>query len=490
MNDFVNRKVELTWLDDLVAREGAQFVLVYGRRRVGKTTLLTTWADRTGLPTLYWVAKRDPKSVLISNLGQTAYAWERGMDRADIEIRPSGWQTVFQMIAQAVGMRRVIVILDEFPYALEQDAGLGSHIQAAWDHLFKESQVLLFLSGSHIGVMTELMSYQAPLYGRLTAQLPVFPLSFADIQAFLPEYDVYKRLAVYAVLGGIPAYLERWDDQDTLAGNIERLFLRRTGWFRNEPLVLISDLTRRETVSYEAILKAIASGHHSREEIASCAAIPSPSLSHYLPRLQKLKLVKRLVPATIPLDRLKITRQSRYYLDDPFLRFYYRFVDPNLHLIESGLTHRLWQMIEDNFRAFVALTFEQVCRDWTLKQAQVGALPFAPDNVGTHWSRDVQVDVVAIAWREKQILLGECKWGDKPVGRAIVTELIERKTPRVLRGLPDKGEGWTVHYVFFGRSGFTDAARAEAAHVQARMLNLEQLVRVDDVVKGNRGAPI
>lgn len=477
MNSFVNRETELKELNGLIEQGGAQFVVVYGRRRVGKTTLLTTWADQTGLPALYWVAKRDPKSVLMSNLAQTVYAWERGMDQADIEIRPHSWEAVLQMIARAVGSRRAIVILDELPYALEQDTGLGSHIQAAWDHMFKESQILLFLSGSHVGMMTELMSYQAPLYGRLTAQFPVWPLSFADIRAFLPKYDVYKRLAVYAVLGGIPAYLERWNDQETLAGNIERLFLRRTGWFRNEPLVLISDLTRRETVSYETILKAIAAGRHSREEIASFTAIPSPSLSHYLPRLQELKLVKRRVPATIPLDRLKTTRQSRYHLHDPFLRFNYRFIDPNLHLIESGLTHRLWQMIDDNFRAFVALTFEQLCRDWTLKQAQFGALPFAPDNVGTHWSRDVQVDVVAIAWREKQILLGECKWGDRPVDRAIVTELIERKTPRVLRSLPDKGEGWTVHYAFFGRSDFTAAAQAEAANVRARLLNLQQLER-------------
>ncbi len=203
--------------------------------------------------------------------------------------------------------------------------------------------------------------------------------------------------------------------------------------------------------------------------------IARPALSHYLPRLLELRLVERRVPATTPLAQLKTSKQSRYHLNDPFLRFYYRFVDPNLHLIERGLTRRLWQMMEDNFRAFVALTFEEVCRDWTLKQAQAGALPFAPDNIGSHWSRDVQVDVVAIAWREKHILLGECKWGDRPINRAVVTELIEDKTPKVLRGLPGKGVGWTVHYAFFGRSDFTDEARTEAARVQARLLNLEQL---------------
>lgn len=431
MTKFVNRERELEQLNRFVGQPGAQFVVVYGRRRVGKTTLLTTWADQTGLPTLYWVAKRDPKEALMANLARTVYAWERGLDYTDADIRPQGWEAVLRMIAQAVGTKRAIVILDELPYALRQDAGLGSHIQAAWDHMFKDSQVLLFLSGSHIGMMTDLMAYQSPLYGRLTAQFPVLPMSFAALRDFLPEYDVYKRLAVYAILGGVPAYLERWDDQDTLAGNVTRLFLQRTGWFHNEPLVLISDLTQRETVNYEAILKAIADGRHTRDDIASFTAIPSPSLSHYLPRLLELDLIERRVPATIPLEQIKTSRHSRYYLGDPFLRFYYRFVDVNLHLVERGLTHRLWQMMQDNFRAFVAMTFEELCRDWTLKQAQAGALPFAPDNVGSHWSPKVQVDVAAIVWREKQILLGECKWGDHPVGRAVVVELIKEKSESV-----------------------------------------------------------
>jgi AAA+ ATPase superfamily predicted ATPase len=309
----------------------------------------------------------------------------------------------------------------------------------------------------------------------LTAQLPVDPLSFEDIREFLPHYDAERRLAVYAVLGGIPAYLERWDDNGSLASNIERLFLRRTGWFRNEPLVLVSDLTQRETVKYESVLKAIAGGRHERSSIASFAAIPSPALSHYLPRLLELGLVERRVPATIPLDKLKSSRQSRYHLNDPFLRFYYRFVDPHLNLIEHGLTHHLWQSIDDEFRAFVAGAFEQLCRDWTQRQAQAGRLPFAPDNVGTHWSRTVQVDVVAISWREKQLLLGEAKWGDHPVARSVVTDLVERKTPRILRDLSDGGEGWSVHYAFFARSAFTPAAQAAAADVNAQLLTLDQI---------------
>ncbi len=474
MSQFINRHHELALLDNLIQQPGAHLIMLYGRRRIGKTTLITHWARQTSLPTFYWVAKRDPRDLLLGNLGRAIYAWQHGGE-SDVAIQPRDWEQAFKMLDAAVGNRRAIVILDELPYALQQDSGLGSHLQAAWDHLFKESQIILILSDSHIGMLTDLIQYQSPLYGRLTAQFPLHPLRFADCQAFLPRYDSWQRLAIYAILGGVPAYLERWRDSESLKANVERLFLQRTGWFRNEPQVLVSDLTERETVNYEAILKVIAAGHHEREAIASYAALKSTALSHYLPRLIELQFVERRIPATVPLAELKTSRKTRYYLRDPFLRFYYRFIDPNLHLLYGGLPHRLWQMIEDNFRAFVALTFEEICLAWLVTQAQREKLPFAADNVGAHWSKTVQVDVAAINWRERQLLLGECKWGDALVSRSVLAELIEVKTSKVLADLPDGGDGWTVHYALFARQAFTGAAHSLAAQHGVRLLTLPEI---------------
>lgn len=472
MHRFVDREQELAELDNLLARPGAQLVLVFGRRRIGKTTLLTRWAARTGLPTLYWVAKRDPKELLMADLARAIWAWEHQEEpEMSIDLRPRGWEEVFRMLAQAVGDQRAIIILDELPYAAQQDPGLASHIQAAWDHRFKESNLLLFLAGSHIGMMVELMSYQAPLYGRLTAQFPLAPLTFGAIREFLPGYDVHKRLAVYAMLGGVPAYLERWDDRETIMANVERLFLQRTGWFRTEPLVLVSDLTQRETTNFEAILKALAAGRHTREEIAAATAITPSSLSHYLPRLLELRLVERRIPATVALAQRSVSKLSRYYLADPYLRFYYRFIDPNLHLIEQGLTRRLWEKMSSNFRAFVAETFEELCRTWVLARARADRLPFAPDVVGSHWAPDAQVDVVAINWETRTILLGEAKWGEGRVGRSVIRELRE-KTERVV---PEGSAGWQVTYAFFAREGFTEAARQEAEQLGAWLLTLEEM---------------
>jgi AAA+ ATPase superfamily predicted ATPase len=215
----------------------------------------------------------------------------------------------------------------------------------------------------------------------------------------------------------------------------------------------------------------LAAGRHTREEIAAATAITPSSLSHYLPRLIELRLVERRIPATVPLVQRSVSKLSRYYLSDPYLRFYYRFVDPNLHLIEQGLTRRLWEKMSGTFRAFVAETFEELSRAWVLAQARAGQLPFTPDVVGSHWATDAQVDVVAINWEARAILLGEAKWGEGLVSRSVIRELVE-KTERVV---PDGGAGWQVTYAFFAREGFTEAARQEAKALGAWLLTLPDM---------------
>lgn len=138
----------------------------------------------------------------------------------------------------------------------------------------------------------------------------------------------------------------------------------------------------------------------------------------------------------------------------------------------------VWADIRAQMRAFVGMTaFEELCREWVLARARNGDLPFAPEDVGSHWSADVQVDVVAISWREKAILLSECKWGTDHVGRALLRELIEEKTPKVLAALPDRGKGWTVQYAFFARAGFIEAAQAEAEQHPIQLVDLDRLDR-------------
>lgn len=455
-------------MNALIARPGAHFILVYGRRRIGKTTLLLHWARQTGRPLIYWTATRDTPAQV--RLSCTQALWNWAYPDSQAVPRFETWDEIFEMAAQLIAGRPAILIMDEFSYAAESDSALPSDLQAAWDHRFKLSDITIVLAGSHIGLMTDLMRYEAPLYGRFTGQLPVGPLSFAAVRQFLPHYGPAECVAVYAVVGGIPAYLERFSDRETIGANIQRLFMRRTSMFRSEPFILVGDVIRRETQTYESVMKAIAAGRHTPQEMADALGLSSSYLSPYLKQLEALDLLERRVPATLPPDRRLASRKSRYYLADPYLRFYFRFIAPNASLVEQELTGLLWERIKEQFRAFVGATaFEELCQAWLLAQARAGRLPFVPEIVGSHWDASSQVDVVAVNWRDRAILLGECKWGARAVARPVVRELMARAE----RVVP--GDEWQAHYVFFARGGFTDAARQAAESVGALLVDLTML---------------
>jgi len=467
---FVGRGREVAALNLLLKDRGARFVLVYGRRRVGKTTLLLRWAELSKRPFIYWVATRDTPVQTRVGLARALWRWAHpgstGIPRFDT------WADLFEAAAQLIGDKPVTLILDEFSYAAESDPSLPSNLQAAWDHIFKKMDITLVLSGSHLGMMKGLLSHQSPLYGRFTAQLPVDPLPFSALSDFLPRYSAAERVAVYAVVGGIPAYLERFDDEKNIGANLQHLFMRRTGMFRSEPFMLIGDVIRRETQTYESILKVIAEGHHTPQEIGAQLDLTSGYLSPYLKQLTALHLVERRLPVTLPPARRASSREGRYHLSDSYLRFYFRFIAPNLPLVEQEQTELLWERIAEQLRAFVGVTaFEEICRDWVRAMGRRRRLSMVPEIVGSHWSRGEQIDVVAINWRDRTMLAGECKWGSEKVGSSVVEELVakaERARPE-----PD----FRLSYVVFSRAGFTRAAKIEGKSLGVRLIEVMEIDR-------------
>lgn len=471
MAEFIDRQDELDELNRLLAMQRAErseFLIVYGRRRVGKTTLLLHWAEQSGRPTLYWVARRETAEASRQSLARALWRWAYPDAEQPEPPRFGSWEQLFEQMARMVGDQPAILIFDEFPYAVESDPSLPSHLQAAWDHLLQNRNLVLALSGSHIGMMVDLLQTDAPLYGRFTAQLSLASLPFAAVADFFPNYDPAELVATYAVVGGVAGYLERFHPDLSLSANIRHHLFQRMGMFRSESMLLISDLVR-ETRNYEAALRAIAGGDHTPADVARTTGISSPNLAPYLKRLLELGLVERRVPATLPREKRQTTTRSRYHLVDPYLRFYFRFIEPNLEMIELGRADLLWGRIGEQFRAFVGMTvFEELCREWVQVTAPSN-LSFLPETVGSHWATDSQVDVVAINWREKAILLGECKWGARAISRTIVRELL-KKAPLVV-----PGEAWTVHYAFFAREGFTEAASKLATSSGALLVDLNRL---------------
>ena len=430
---FVDRQAELAFWNSILERKrpsAAQLVLLYGRRRVGKTVLLRHWAEASGLSHTYWAAEKEPSALQRRKL----FARVLGVEPARSATFDT-WADCWQAIAATLGDRRHILILDEFTYAAESDSAMLSSLQHAWDQRFKGSQLVIVLCGSHVQAMETLQAQQSPLFGRLTGQWHLRPLPFASLREFLPGWSAEERVAAYAVVGGVPAYLEWLDPQRSLSDNIREVILAPGSMFIAEPIFLLYDEVR-DPRTHLAVLQAIGSGHHSLSEIANAALVGRTHLSAYLARLQELRLVERRLPVTIPPARRRRARRGRYHLRDPYFRFYFRFIAP----YRDELTYRperVLPLIRKGRRSFVGQTaFEELSRQWVTRQGETGQLSFEPEDVGSHWSRRVQVDVVAVNWRERAILLGECKWGVGAVKRDVIRELIERKSPQALQDIP------------------------------------------------------
>jgi uncharacterized protein len=468
---FVDRREELNFLNRLLNRKQpgpGQMVLLYGRRRVGKTELLKHWCEQSGLPFTYWSADKEPavlqrRSFMATMLGMP-----------EEQATPfDSWPALWRWLAPRLAEKKEpqILILDELSYAAAADPALLSALQHAWDHHLQTSNVILVLCGSHVTTMEALMQHQSPLFGRFTGQWHLQPLPFSSLREFFPTWSAEERVALYAVAGGIPAYL-RWLDSDlSLVENIREVILSPGNIFLAEPELLLHD-ELRDLSTYQAILRAISKGNHSLKEISDDCLVGSSSLTFHLGKLQELHLVERRLPVTLTTAQQRIAKQGRYHLSDPFFRFYFRFLFPHLKSLMSP--EEITAHIKSELRAFVGLAFEKLAQQWTAVQARAGRLPFAPEAVGSHWSRRVQVDVVAVNHQRREILLGECKWGAEAVNRQVVRELIEQKGPKVRQELPD-GDSWSLHYAVFARAGFTDAAAAELSARQGLVVDLPAL---------------
>jgi hypothetical protein len=471
---FIDRQQEIAFLNSLLQRRHpgpAQMVLLYGRRRVGKTSLLRYWAAQAGIPATYWSAEKEPASLQRRKF----YATLLGMPLSRAPIFES-WAEVWDAAANVFGEQRRILILDELPYAAEADPAMLSALQHAWDFHFKASNLILVLCGSQVHTMESLLSHQSPLFGRMTGQWHLQPLSFASLREFLPGWSAEERVAGYAMVGGVPAYLEWLDPERSLTQNIRDVMLAPGSMFVAEPAFLLYDEVRDPNV-YLAVIKAIGQGAHTLNDISNASMIGKAHLSAYLARLQELYLIERRLPATIPLSEVRKSRLGRYHLSDPYFRFYFRFLAP-FHDTLTFDPDRVLAQVREGLRAFVGQTaFEEISREWVIRQGKAGRLPFEPEVVGSHWNASVQVDVVAVNWHERQILLGECKWGLDGIDRQIVRELIEKKTPKILAALPDGGTSWHVHYAIFARVGITPAAIVEMQKFGGLMVDLGVLDR-------------
>ena len=475
---FVDRRRELQALERFWRVPQAGLMILLGRRRVGKTRLLTHFFENSSAPdALYWTATTHGTGFQLRDFSQVLlrYASRFGVPQATDFVFPD-WEAAFRFLADTVARadESQFIVLDEFAYLIRNDPAITSVVQKVWDHhLSRQSQLKLILTGSLVGMMErEALSYQAPLYGRATSLLRLRPLPFAALSELFGERTPAERVAIYAVTGGVPAYLELFDRAPSFGQALQEECFGPGSIMLTDPALILHEQLQEPQI-YESVLSAVAAGFHAWNEIAHMAGVSENSLGHYLKVLQELELIERRDPVLARPGG----RRGRYHVRDQFLRFYYRFVVPHITAIERGYLTAAVNQISADMRAFIGIyVFEELCREWVLAAAAVNDLGFHPEVIGSYWRRHrgagVQLDVVAANKRERRLLIGEAKWGTGPVSRMVLMDLVQRS-----KRMPQVAEGWTVNYVLFAREGFTDATREAASEMGARLIALPEIER-------------
>jgi hypothetical protein len=466
---FVNRQRELEALASRFASGRAEFVVVTGRRRVGKTALLAAFAN--GKRALRFTAFLDSEEGQLRRLSASLRQLERPEVPVPADFSYGSWEALFQTVGAVARHERLLVILDEWPYLAGASPRLASVLQVVWDESLQHTGLMLALSGSYLSVMErDILGHKAPLYGRRTGQLIIHPLEIGDAAQFLPSYSADQMVEVYAVAGGMPGYLLQLSDDRDLWANLRRAVFSPDTFLYQEPDLLLRE-ELREPRLYAALLRAIAQGHHQVGQIAQAAGFGDrATATRYMDTLRSLGLVENRQPVTA---QRKQRSWGTWHLLDPYLRFWGNWILPFTSQIEFGEVERLIQeVVRPGWDRFVGFGWEELARQHVQQLAVARAIPFWPEETGSWWSSIGQIDVVAVQRSRRCALLGEARWRRDPMTLADL-EALQAKA----RAWLETEKGWDVWLALFSRSGFSATLAARAA-TDPRLL----LLTPDDVV--------
>lgn len=458
MGRFVNREAELSRLRGCYESDEAEMVVIFGRRRLGKTELVQqSLADRDDA--VLYQATETTKQVQLDEFVELAAESYPGITRIK-----TGWESLLGYLAEQDG----IVILDEFPYLIDADESLPSVIQRLWDQELSETGATFVLVGSSISMMEEAtLLGNSPLYGRFTQKLDFRQLEFQAVREFLPDsYTPEQQVFAWGVFGGTPYYLDGTELDQNLGAVIQESLLSQQGFLHNEPeYVLRTELT--EPNRYFAILKAIAAGNATSNEIAQAVGIDGKQISTYTKKLERLRLTEREVPLTE--DKTK-SRRGRYRIIDPLFRFWFRFVYGKEDRYDRLGDEAYETVVEPEMADFVSQGFEDLCQN---------ALPdLYPEetfvDIGRWWYNGHEVDVVGLT-PEGTLVAGECKFTNSPMDYSALSALEEHAAE--IRWTPDSPDTVTRQYALFTRSGATQSVhKAVADRDDIRLFDLEEIV--------------
>ena len=467
---FYGRESDLLALERLYAGDKFQFPIFYGRRRVGKTSLITEFLR--GKKSIYYAATEQNKKAALEGFSEKVF-----------EVYPEGkpyvdafrdWRSAFEYIVSQAKNERIIVAIDEYPYLVQADISISSVLQAVIDTKMLNSRIFLILCGSSMSFMeNQVLGYKSPLYGRRTAQFKVKPFDYYESGRFFQNCSPEEKITAYSIAGGIPQYLQILSEGGSLHESIVDNLFTVTGHLFEEPSSILKQELREPAV-YNSIIAAIAQGSTKLNEIATKTGEETNKCGKYLKSLFDLRIVEKQLPITEDSQRSGI-----YKLSDNLFRFWYKYVLPCMAMIESGNGESAFKMrVLPTINEYIGGIFEECAISYIWRCAGFDLLPIDVHNVGRWWGNDPvakrqrELDFVAVG--DNAAIFGECKWRNEPQGLAVLADLVDKS--QLLKKFKEK------HYMIFSKSGFTGGLLAEA-----KKLGNIRLLTPDDMFFGEIG---
>ena len=460
---MIGRKKELDILDSLYKSRKFEYLVMYGRRRVGKTTLLQEFAkDKNAV---FFPAQEKNDALNLQDFSKMVQMKFDGMYISAFE----GWKEAFEYIDKKT-TKRTVVIIDEFPFIAEENPTIKSILQHAIDHLWKKNEnVFLILCGSSVSFMeTDTMGSKSPLHDRQTSSMEVTPFDYYESSEFYPAYTNEQKLIAYGILGGVPRYLEAFDDSLSIAENISRSIIKKGAYLNEEPSNLLKAELRDPNI-YNSILSAIANGKNKVQEIADYLHEERNKVSKYLVVLQTMRLVEKKVPCGESED----SRKGIYKLTDHFFRFWFRYEFTNNAYYEMLGADAAAKEIMDGINDYMGEAFEGICTEYFIRKAKQGKLPFVPFKIGKWWGNNPyikaqdDVDILMVDKTGKKGIFVECKFTNSKMPHQEYEDLKD-----AMQAFPNLE---TKHIYFVSKSGYEPSVIRHAKEDGAVLLSLDDL---------------
>jgi len=457
---FAGRQNELMKLDGIYASGKFECVILHGRLRTGKTTMLREFMN--GKNCIYFAAHETSDNENLDALVRTVESYPKELP-GEPKLK-NYYEEVFDRINKLSRTERLVLIIDEYQFLTASNKSCSEMICRHIDQKLSTGQLMLVICGSSETVMeAETLGYASPFHGRRTAQIKMQPLTFFEVKRHYSDFSPFDIAVIYGITGGIPMYLNQMDPEMTVEENIKRTFFNPSSKLFEEP----ANFLRREVrdpAYYNAVLKAIATGYTKNSEIASQVGLETSACTAYLRNLTSFGLISKHTPVTE-----KVGKKTIYEIEDSMFRFWYRFVPDNYSLIQSGMIDKIWRSVAQGIPSFMSKVFEDICRQWVDQRNQAGKMPVHFVEVGRWWGYDLisksdtYIPIVAYS-DDNHAFFGDAIWSDEPTGIESLRSLEERS--RLFR-YPNR------HFYLFSRSGFTNECADLARQLNANLVVFE-----------------